>query len=231
MLKKGKSMKLLIVEDEIDLLENIADGLRHLGYAVDTADNGIDGEEMALVNGYDLAILDVNLPGMDGFSILRSIRKENRTMNVIMLTARSGVEDRVAGLDLGANDYIVKPFHFEELEARIRSLLRRKQIVEDIVLHAQGLCFDTKKKQAFYGDNPIRLTGKETSILEYLMVHQGSFVSQEELLEHVWDDERNEFSNTVRVHMSSLRKKLHSACGKSVIRNEIGKGYIIEKED
>lgn len=224
-------MKLLVVEDEIDLLEDIADGLRHLGYAVDTADNGIDGEEMALVNDYDLVVLDINLPGMDGFSVLRSIREENHTVNVIILTARSDVKDRVAGLDLGANDYILKPFHFEELEARIRSLLRRKQVVENIFLHAQGLRFDTKKKQAYFEENPIRLTGKETSILEYLMIHQGRFVSQEELLEHVWDDERNEFSNTVRVHMSSLRKKLNFVCGKSIIRNEIGKGYIIEKED
>jgi len=229
--KKVIKMKLLVVEDEIDLLENIADGLRHSGYAVDTADNGIDAEEMALVNDYDLIILDINLPGMDGFSVLDHIRQENRTVNVIMLTARSDVEDRVAGLDLGANDYILKPFHFEELEARIRSLLRRKQVVEDIFLYSQGLRFDTKKKQALYGESLIRLTGKETGILEYLMIHQGRFVSQEELLEHVWNDERNEFSNTVRVHMSSLRKKLNAACGKSMIRNEIGKGYIIERED
>ena len=120
-------MKILVVEDEKELLASIANGLRLSGYAVDTADNGIDGEEMALINVYDLVVLDINLPGMDGFSVLKSIRSENKIMNVIMLTARSDVEDRVKGLDLGANDYLIKPFHFAELEARIRSLLRRKQ--------------------------------------------------------------------------------------------------------
>ena len=130
-------MKILVVEDEKELLASIANGLRLSGYAVDTADNGIDGEEMALINVYDLVVLDINLPGMDGFSVLKSIRSENKIMNVIMLTARSDVEDRVKGLDLGANDYLIKPFHFAELEARIRSLLRRKQIVDDVLLSAQ----------------------------------------------------------------------------------------------
>ena len=116
-------MKILVVEDEKELLASIANGLRLSGYAVDTADNGIDGEEMALINVYDLVVLDINLPGMDGFSVLKSIRSENKIMNVIMLTARSDVEDRVKGLDLGANDYLIKPFHFAELEARIRSPL------------------------------------------------------------------------------------------------------------
>ena len=224
-------MKILVVEDEKELLASIANGLRLSGYAVDTADNGIDGEEMALINVYDLVVLDINLPGMDGFSVLKSIRSENKIMNVIMLTARSDVEDRVKGLDLGANDYLIKPFHFAELEARIRSLLRRKQIVDDVLLSAHGIRFDTKIKQALISDEPLHLTGKETGILEFLMVNQGRYVSQEELLEHVWDDDMNEFSNTVRVHVSSLRKKLRSALGENIIRNEIGKGYIIEKEN
>lgn len=226
----GSIVKILVVEDEADLLESLAVGLRHCGYVVDTADNGDDAEEMALVNEYDLIVLDINLPGMDGFSILKSVRRENRTVNIIMLTARSDVKDRVSGLDLGANDYLVKPFHFEELEARIRSLLRRRQVVEDVFLCSQGIRFDTRLKQAYAGQTPLHLTGKETGILEYLMLNQGRYVSQEELLEHVWDDDKNEFSNTVRVHVSSLRRKLKEASGVSVIQNEIGKGYFIEKK-
>jgi DNA-binding response OmpR family regulator len=223
-------MKILVVEDERELLESIAEGLRLSGYAVDTADNGNDAEEMGLVNAYDLVVLDINLPGMDGFSVLESIRSENKTVSIIMLTARGDVTDRVKGLDLGANDYMVKPFHFAELEARIRSLLRRRQVQEELVLTSHSISFDTKTKQASIDGTPLHLTGKETGILEYLMMNQGRYVTQEELLEHVWEDGMNEFSNTVRVHVSSLRKKLKKAAGISLIGNEIGRGYIIDKE-
>jgi DNA-binding response OmpR family regulator len=223
-------MKILVVEDERELLESIAEGLRLSGYAVDTADNGNDAEEMGLVNAYDLVVLDINLPGMDGFSVLESIRSENKTVSIIMLTARGDVTDRVKGLDLGANDYMVKPFHFAEMEARIRSLLRRRQVQEELVLTSHNIAFDTKTKQASIDGVSLHLTGKETGILEYLMMNQGRYVTQEELLEHVWEDGMNEFSNTVRVHVSSLRKKLKKATGISLIGNEIGRGYIIDKE-
>lgn len=221
-------MRILVVEDEKELLEGIVEGLRLSGYAVDMADNGIDGEEMALINGYDLVVLDINLPGKDGFSVLRAIRKENQALNVLVLSARSDVQDRVKGLDLGANDYLIKPFHFAELEARVRSLLRRKQIQNAVLLKRRELSFDTKTKTAYVKGNPLHLTGKETGILEYLLLNQGSYISQEELLEHVWDADMNAFSNTVRVHVSSLRRKLKDALGYSLIRNEIAKGYIIE---
>ena len=121
-------MRLLIVEDEKQLQESLAEGLRLSGYVVDTADNGQEAEEMCFVESYDLIVLDINLPIMDGFSVLKKIRERDKVVNIIMLTARGDVEDRVLGLDLGANDYIIKPFHFEEIEARIRSLLRRKTI-------------------------------------------------------------------------------------------------------
>lgn len=224
-------MRILVIEDEKELLEGIGEGLRLSGYAVDLADNGIDGEEMALTNGYDLVVLDINLPGKDGFAVLREIRKENQTLNVLVLSARSDVQDRVKGLDLGANDYLIKPFHFAELEARIRSLLRRRQIQNAVLLEYRDLSFDTKTKTAYVKGGQLHLTGKESGILEYLLLNQGSYVSQEELLEHVWDADMNAFSNTVRVHVSSLRRKLKDVLGYSVIRNEIGKGYIIEGDE
>ena len=223
-------MKILVVEDEKELLYSIAEGLRLSGYAVDTASDGEAAEEMCAIGNYDLIVLDINLPKVDGFTVLKRIREENKLVNVIMLTATTGLEDRVKGLDLGANDYLIKPFYFEELEARIRSLLRRKQVQEDTVINNQGLTFDMKNKTAFIGDERLKLTGKETGILEYLLINQGRYVSQEELLEHVWDDGVNEFSNAVRVHVSALRNKLKAALGKNIIKNEIGRGYIIDKE-
>lgn len=223
-------MRILVVEDEKELLTSIAEGLRLSGYAVDMANNGDDGEYLALINAYDLIILDINLPGKDGFSILKSVRSEKKDVNIIMLTARSDIDDRVKGLDLGANDYMIKPFHFAELEARIRSLLRRRQVQQDVLLHCGDLLFDTRNKTAEISGKPLHLTGKESGILEYLLLNQGIYVSQEELLEHVWDDDMNAFSNTVRVHVSSLRRKIKAASGTSLIRNEIGKGYIIDSE-
>ena len=193
-------MKRLVVEDEKELLYSIAEGLRLSGYAVDTASDGEAAEEMCAIGNYDLIVLDINLPKVDGFTVLKRIREENKLVNVIMLTARTGLEDRVKGLDLGANDYLIKPFYF------------------------------MKNKTAFIGDERLKLTGKETGILEYLLINQGRYVSQEELLEHVWDDGVNEFSNAVRVHVSALRNKLKAALGKNIIKNEIGRGYIIDKE-
>ena len=222
-------MKLLVVEDERELRQSIAEGLRLSGYTVDTAADGEIAEELFFSGSYDLIVLDINLPKIDGFTLLQLIRRENKLVNVIMLTARTEIKDRVKGLDLGANDYLIKPFHFEELEARIRSLLRRKQLQEDTVLSAQRISYDMKSKTVTAEGKAIRLTAKELGILEYLLLNQGNYISQEELLEHVWDGDMNEFSNTVRVHVSALRRKLKESLGKNIIRNEIGKGYIIDE--
>ena len=221
-------MKLLVVEDEKELLDSIAEGLRLCGYVVDTASDGEEAQEMCYVEHYDLIVLDINLPKIDGFTLLQNIRQEDKLVNVIMLTARTQIKDRVKGLDLGANDYLIKPFHFDELEARIRSLLRRKQVQEDTIISASGLMFDTKTKTVSANDEKIKLTVKETGILEYLLLNQGRYVTQEELLEHVWESDMNEFSNTVRVHVYGLRNKLKKALGKNIVRNEIGRGYIID---
>ena len=224
-------MKILVVEDEERLLESIREGLVHSGYVVDTALDGEEGSFMAFTNDYDLIILDINLPKKDGFEILREIRERDREVNIIMLTALADVDDRVRGFDLGANDYVLKPFHFEELKARIRSLLRRQTTIKDAVIETSGISFDTTKRTFTIDGEILRLTAKEAGILEYLFFNLGRYVTTEELMEHVWNDEVDLFSNVVRVHMSALRKKLKARLGKNIIRNEIGKVYIIDEEN
>ena len=224
-------VKILVVEDEEKLLESIREGLVHSGYVVDTALDGEEGSFMAFTNDYDLIILDINLPKKDGFEILKEIRERDREVNIIMLTALSDVDDRVRGFDLGANDYVLKPFHFEELKARIRSLLRRQTTIKDAVIETSGISFDTTKRTFSIDGEILRLTAKEAGILEYLFFNLGRYVTTEELMEHVWNDEVDLFSNVVRVHMSALRKKLKARLGKNIIRNEIGKGYIIDEEN
>lgn len=224
-------MKILVVEDEEKLLESIREGLVHSGYVVDTALDGEEGSFMAFTNDYDLIILDINLPKKDGFEILKEIRERDREVNIIMLTALSDVDDRVKGFDLGANDYVLKPFHFEELKARIRSLLRRQTTIKNAVIETSGISFDTTKRTFSIDGEILRLTAKEAGILEYLFFNLGRYVTTEELMEHVWNDEVDLFSNVVRVHMSALRKKLKARLGKNIIRNEIGKGYIIDEEN
>lgn len=224
-------MKILVVEDEEKLLESIREGLVHSGYVVDTALDGEEGSFMAFTNDYDLIILDINLPKKDGFEILREIRERDKEVNIIMLTALSDVDDRVKGFDLGANDYVLKPFHFEELKARIRSLLRRQTTIKNAVIETSGISFDTTKRTFSIDGEILRLTAKEAGILEYLFFNLGRYVTTEELMEHVWNDEVDLFSNVVRVHMSALRKKLKARLGKNIIRNEIGKGYIIDEEN
>ena len=223
-------MRLLIVEDEKELLESVAEGLRLSGYAVDTARDGAEAEDLFWSETYDLIVLDINLPKIDGFTLLKEIREEDKQVNVIMLTARTQVADRVKGLDLGANDYLIKPFHFDELEARIRSLLRRKQVVEDKVITYKNLSFDTGTKILTVNGDVIKLTAKELGIFEYLILNQGRTISAEELMEHVWDMNVNDVSNAVRVHMSALRRKIKEALGENIIRNEIGRGYVIDRE-
>lgn len=222
-------MKILIIEDERDLRESIEEGLKINGYVVDTCEDGELGYEMAFCENYDLIILDLNLPKMDGLTVLKNIRKENKIVNIIILTARNNIEDKVKGLDLGANDYLTKPFHFAELEARIRSLLRRKVIQEDVILRYKDLKFDILSREISINENHIPLTNKETSIIEYMLINKGRIISQEELLEHVWDSSIDAFSNSVRVHISSLRRKIKNEIGYDIIQNIIGEGYMIKE--
>ena len=220
-------MRVLVVEDDLDLLNLLEEGLSMYGYAVDKASDGEQAIDMAYIENYDIVILDINLPKKDGFEVLDEIRKFNQEVNIIMLTARSDIDDRVKGLDFGANDYMVKPFDLKELDARMRALLRRKSITEATILEAGNMKFDTITREAFVGDEKINLTQKETGILEYLFLNKERFVSSEELIDHVWDSNADSFSNSVRVHMSSLRKKIKEVSGENKIQNVIGKGYRI----
>ena len=220
-------MHLLVIEDERALCETIVRDLRRLAYSVDFCHDGEEALELLYTEHYDLVLLDLNLPGKDGMTVLRTLRQTDHETRVLILSARSGVEDKVAGLDAGANDYLAKPLHLAELEARIRSLTLRQFTQQDVLLTCGALTFDTRTRAASVKGQNLSLTRKETGILEYLMVHQGRPVSQEELMEHVWDNSVDNFSNSIRVHISSLRKKLRSGLGYDPIRNRIGEGYLI----
>lgn len=220
-------MRILIVEDEIELCASISDGLKMDGYEIDVAHDGAEGLDLAIANGYDLILLDLNLPEMDGMEVLRSFRQENQETPVIILSARADLSDKISGLDEGANDYLTKPFHFEELEARIRSLTRRRFVQEKTVLSFEAITFDTRDRVTSVSGKEVKLTRKESGILEYLLMNPGIYVSQESLMEHVWDNNADEFSNSIRVHISSLRKKLRTELGYDPIVNKIGQGYML----
>ena len=220
-------MRILLVEDERRLSGYIAKGLQNSGYAVDAVYDG----EAALyeygVNSYDLIILDLNLPKVDGLDVLREIRKTDGSIKVIILSARSKVSDRILGLDDGANDYLIKPFDFGELEARIRNLLRREFLqVPSIV---SGRPEPGYKSQA--GHIPWYRGRFDTQGVRYSGVpdvHQNQVISAEELTEHIWNNTFDPFSNTVRYHIHSLKKKLHMACRIEYIKTIRGQGYIME---
>lgn len=220
-------MRLLIIEDEKKLCDTIAKSLHASGYETDVCYDGNEALEMVYSEEYDLIVLDLNLPGTDGMEILRQLREHNEETRVLILSARSQIADKVLGLDAGANDYMEKPFHLQELEARIRSLTRRRFIQNDICLECEGVRFDTRERAAYVGGEKITLTRKENGILEYLLLNQGRPVSQEELIEHVWDANVDSLTSSIRVHMSSLRKKLKAALGYDPIVNKIGEGYRI----
>ncbi|PKM51683.1 MAG: DNA-binding response regulator [Firmicutes bacterium HGW-Firmicutes-7] len=222
-------MRILLVEDEVMLSGIIVKGLRNLSYAVDTA---FDGEEALYcyeVNEYDLIILDLNLPKVDGLDVLENIRSYDSTTKILILSARTKVDDRILGLDKGANDYLVKPFDFGELEARIRNLLHRDFSQRPSILVAGNLQMDTKAKKVSFNGIALNLTRKEYGILEYLLLHKNQVISAEQLTEHVWDSEFDSFSNTLRYHIHSLKKKLNENIHQDLIRTVHGQGYIIEE--
>ena len=223
-------MRLLLAEDEKSLSKALTAILEHSGYSVDAVYNGKEAVEYLENGEYDGVILDIMMPVMDGMTALKKIREAGNQVPVLMLTAKAEVDDKVAGLDQGANDYLTKPFHFEELEARIRSLTRRKFIQEDICLKCGRIIFDTRTRKASVDDATLSLTRKESALLEYFLLHQGRIISPEEMIEHLWDGSVNSFSNSIRVHISSLRKKLRAALGFDPIQNKIGQGYILMEE-
>ena len=218
-------MRILVIEDEPELLQDISEGLILKGYAVDQADNGEIGCQMAIDEEYDLIVLDLNLPGMDGFSILKELRKERPQTKVLILSANSELDSKLSGFELGASDYLTKPFHFAELEARIRVLLNRKFIQQSSCLTYQGISLNTLNRTIEINGVPVSLTTKEFSILEYFLLNQGRLITQQELIDHVWNGDADPFSNSIRVHLSALRKKLKNALGHDPIQTKIGEGY------
>ncbi|MCX7619234.1 MAG: response regulator transcription factor [Acidimicrobiales bacterium] len=227
-------MRLLVVDDEAELADAIARGLRREGYAVDVAYGGEEALDKVAVNAYDLLCLDITMPGIDGREVCRRIRAgETREPmpRILMLTARDALEDRVAGLDDGADDYLVKPFAFPELSARIRSLLRREASSSTSLLQVDGLVLDTARHRAWRGDRELDLTAKEFALLRYFMANAGKVLSQEMLLEHVWDENADPFTNTVRVTVGTLRRKLTAGGEPQIIETVIGRGYRLIEAD
>ncbi len=217
-------MKLLVVEDEPKLNKGLVLGLQARGYAVDFAFDGVEGENMARGNDYDLVILDVMMPLRDGFTVCQNLRTAGNNVPILFLTAKDAIDAKVEGLNLGADDYLVKPFSFEELVARIRTILRRAPQVVSDVLTLGTLKLDTRSQTLTVDDKPIELTLREYGLLEYFLRNQGAVVTREDILTHVWDRFFDSFSNVVDVHLKNLRKKLPKAYAKR-IQTVWGKGY------
>jgi two-component system OmpR family response regulator len=216
-------MRILVVEDEPRLLRSLAQALREEGYAVDTADTGDDGLYKAENVDYDAIVLDVMLPGLDGWQVLERLRKQKRTP-VLMLTARDATRDRVRGLDTGADDYLVKPFDLSELLARLRAVIRRAAGKAHSRLEFGDLAIDTGARSVTRAGEPVILTAREYAILEFLALHRGEVVSRTALYEHLFDESDDTLSNLLDVHVFNLRKKL----GRDLIATRRGQGYCIE---
>lgn len=216
-------MRILIVEDEPDLRSGLARALRDAGYAVDTADNGADGLFNAESVDYDAVVLDVMLPQLDGWEVLKRLRKAKKTP-VLMLTARDQSRDRVKGLDTGADDYMVKPFDLPELLARLRALIRRTTNHVSSVVELGSVAINTAARTVELKNKPVELTAREYQLLEFLALHRGQVVARTELYEHLFDENDATLSNLLDVHVSNLRKKL----GADLITTRRGHGYCIE---
>ncbi len=221
-------MRILVVDDEVELADAITGSLRREGYAVDVVYGGQDALERLSINPYDLVLLDLSMPDVDGLEVCRLVRTDPRfdpSTRILMVTARDSVDERVQGLDDGADDYLVKPFALRELSARVRTVLRRETTGGDAVLLAGELALDTARQLVSWSDNQIDLTTKELALLRYFMTHEGEVLSQERLLEHVWDEMLDPFTNTARVTVGTLRRKLAAATGHAMIETVIGAGY------
>lgn len=219
-------MKLLLIEDEPQLLEAYRKGLSPEGYGIDTAKDAESALDLLSYNRYDLIVLDLNLPRMDGISLLSKIREEDDTVKVIIVSAYRNVEKRIEGLDTGANDYLVKPFDFEELKARIRALLRRDFTNKPNLITAGDFSLDLALHQISYQNQLIGLTLKEYAIFSYLIQNRDHVVSAEELFEKCWNEESDPFTDVMRVHIYALRKKIHALANRDdVIVTVKGVGY------
>ena len=221
-------MRLLIAEDDLKLQKALARGLRAEGYAIDTASTGDEALLQARVYDYDAVILDVMLPGPDGFVVCRTLRDEGRWSPVLMLTARDGVKDRIGGLDAGADDYLVKPFDFGELVARLRALVRRGAPERPAVLRVGELEVDPASRVVTRFGTSVELTAREFAVLEFLVRHAGEVISRTQLLDHVWDQNFMGSTNVVDVYVGYLRRKLEEPFARPLIRTMRGAGYVID---
>jgi heavy metal response regulator len=220
-------VRILLVEDEPNAASLLAKGLREDAYAVDVAGDGEKALELAHTNDYDLIILDVMLPRKDGFQVCRELRAAGSAVPVLMLTARDAVEDRVEGLDSGADDYLSKPFEFEELLARVRALLRRKPALYREVLVVGDLSVDTRTRRVSRDGRELDLTAKEFALLEYLVRRAGEVVGRAEISEHVWDQSYDPFSKVIDVFIQRLRRKVDEGHDVKLIRTRRGEGYVL----
>lgn len=221
-------MRVLIVEDEKGILNFLRDGLQEENFAVDTAQDGNTGLDLALVNDYDIILLDWMIPGLSGIEVCRNIRKEKNSVPIIFLTAKDTVQDTVFGLEAGANDYIKKPFEFEELLARIRVQLRQSN-GEHSVLTFDDITLNLNTHQAFVSDSEIQLTQKEFALLEFLIRNKGKVCTRTRIIEHVWDIHFESDTSVIDVYINFLRKKLGAAGGKDYINTVRGVGYIVRE--
>ncbi len=216
-------MRVLVVEDEPELISILSKGLREDGYAVDEAGDGQEGLYKAVTWEYDAIILDLMLPKLDGWNVLTQLRHKRKTP-VLILTARDAINDRIRGLDVGADDYLVKPFDFQELRARLRALIRRGLGQASPLLAIQGIEIDTRSRKVSCNGAEVVLTAREYSILELLALRQGQVISRTEIYEHIFDEKDDTISNLLDVHISNIRKKL----GKNLITTRRGQGYVID---
>ena len=223
-------MRVLVVEDEVKMARAIRRGMEQEGYAVDTALDGDEGLHLVTENDYDAIVLDVMLPGIDGLEVCRRLRERGRWAPVLMLTARDTVPDRIEGLDAGADDYLVKPFAFGELLARLRALIRRGAVERPAVLQVGDLALDPAGHSVTRAGRQVELSAREFALLEFLMRHPGEVVSRTAILEHVWDYNYDGFSNVVDVYVGYLRRKLEQPFGRTLIRTVRGVGYALETQ-
>ncbi len=219
-------MRLLVAEDDPQLGDSLARGLRGRSYAVDLVVDGQEAVRRAALNTYDAMIIDVMLPKRDGLSVARTLRSQGITAPILMLTARDAIADRVAGLDAGADDYLVKPFAFDELLARLRAITRRTPTIRETILIVGPLSVDTRRQRVTRGDTIIPLTAKEYALLEFLARNEGTVVTRADITAHVWDDNHDPLSNTLEVYINRLRHKIDDASQPSFIQTRRGAGYV-----
>ena len=221
-------MRLLLVEDEPRAAQLLSKGLREQAYAVDVAHDGHHALYQAAITEYDAVVLDVMMPGIDGFEVCRQLRRKGSNVPVLMLTARDAVDSRILGLDSGADDYLVKPFDFGELLARLRAVIRRGRLpLTPAVVVTGGLRLDLRARQAFRHDQPIKLTSREFALLEFLVLHAGEVVGRGAIAEHVWDSPFESMSNVIDVMIQRLRRKIDDPNGPSLITTRRGEGYML----